>query len=342
MLVRLFAALTATPGANAETDLYFDKTGTDQAAFGPNEIITISGNVTYFGRADAQVQGGVPDSFFPISDLYIIPKGTLDTADHGVLGVPLHDVRGVPHTIRGVTGGEFFEEVIGVTAPQGTLKAGEYDIVVDEHQNRFFDLNYDFYLGGEGRTILTVFIPSNVPILPNAEITAMKQDAQARSISALIQLQDALSGLAALAAENGHRLWGTYSVDELYAVLQFILGFEVSIQFPDCPPDLVKLERNRPNMMADAIGLFAQTARRYSAIAADPADPDFAQLVTLSFPAITRRTGDPLDAAALPLNRALQQESALADALLRALEKYQGAKRSLVSRARRRSIIEWC
>src|SRR5205823_3790027 len=107
------------------------------------------------------------------------------------------------------------------------------------------------------------------------------------------------------------------------------LGSEVDFQCAGCPPNLIHLASSRPNLMADALALFVQKAKKYDGIASDPPDPNFAQLVALALtPTISRRDGDPLNGVTLPLNRALQQQSALADALLRALEKYQGAQQA--------------
>ena len=86
--------------------------------------------------------------------------------------------------------------------PQGTLKSGEYDIVVDEHQDRFFNLDYDLYIGGEGRTVLSVFVPSDAPDLPASGIAGMKQAAQAQSQAALLQAYFALAEVLGLASET--------------------------------------------------------------------------------------------------------------------------------------------
>src|SRR5205085_9472205 len=140
----------------------------------------------------------------------------------------------------------------------GNLKSGEYDIVVDEYQSKFFYLNYDLYLGGEGRTVLSVFVPSNVPDLPGAAIAGMKQQALAQRNAAWLQLESALGDVAALAASNGG------NVDALYVILQVVLGAELAIQCPDCPDDLKSLVRSRPNVMKDALGLLTQATKKYN------------------------------------------------------------------------------
>ena len=49
------AFLAAANPAEAQSNhsqVFFDSSGTDQAAYGANQVITISGNITYFGRRD--------------------------------------------------------------------------------------------------------------------------------------------------------------------------------------------------------------------------------------------------------------------------------------------------
>lgn len=278
-----------TAAARNQSQIFFDASGSDQGAFGPDQIVTISGNLTFFGRSGPQSQGGIPDTFFAISDVYILPKGYLHTR---VARVPLRDVNGSPNTILGSTGGGFFEQVIAATMPQGNLKSGEYDVVVDEHQDGFFDPSFDLHLGSEGGQVLSVFVPSDVPGLPGAGIAAMKQQAIVQfDIAAKrafdVQLREVLLNVAQVAETGGDR-------EELFFLIVDLLKekFLFGQQCNSCPSGfLIAPATSAPNLMNEASALLVQMTKKYNGIAADPADPDFRRLVSLS-PATRVRLGE--------------------------------------------------
>jgi hypothetical protein len=138
---------------DAQSQLFFDSTGSDQAGFGPNEIITVSGNLTYTtGCGD-----GRDDSWIAtIADIYVVRHNTSSTK--------LTDVRGSPTVIRSEFGGNaFLEDELAATLLTGVLGSGDYDVIIDECQNGFWDQSTDLRLGGLGDSpAFSVFIPANV------------------------------------------------------------------------------------------------------------------------------------------------------------------------------------
>src|SRR5437879_1982035 len=74
-----------------QSSIFFDNTGTDQSSYGGNEIITISGNLTFHHDCPTN---GVNDTFLVAADVYILWHGT---------GFPispkLEDIRGSPTVI---------------------------------------------------------------------------------------------------------------------------------------------------------------------------------------------------------------------------------------------------
>src|SRR5437868_5381201 len=55
--------------AHNQSQIFFDTSGTDQGGFGPDQIITISGNLTTHGRRDGPNLGGSWDRFNTASDI---------------------------------------------------------------------------------------------------------------------------------------------------------------------------------------------------------------------------------------------------------------------------------
>lgn len=135
-------AVVATDPQPAAAALGSSQALTNRVAYGPNEAIYASGNVTFL--SDCKSPGrppGVDDIFQPWADLYIIPTGTV------VAGGGLRDVSGKPNVIFGGFAGGFVEELIGFTGPGGTIPAGTYDIVIDDCQDGVFDLSDSIMVG---------------------------------------------------------------------------------------------------------------------------------------------------------------------------------------------------
>ena len=285
---------------HAQSQLWFDASGTDQAAFGPNEIITISGNITFHKDCTS----GIKDGFTTAADIYILRNGT-------TVSGKLKDVSGAPNTVLGGGGGGFFERVIAATKPQGSLPPGEYDVIIDECQDGVFDPNVDFILGGGSGFAFSVVIPTDVPILPNAEIGRMKATAKQEArrwveVSAAITfIKIVNSFLEAAGAATDPVEFGLWAYGE-YAQRHY--GVDPWEEAHNSILEMIKMN----------VGL-----------AADPPDNNFQELVTLPDQSpLVISSAEPLDRAAAAFRNATQQQSLLAGALLKALEKYQGAQQA--------------
>ncbi|MES2467644.1 MAG: hypothetical protein V4675_10120 [Verrucomicrobiota bacterium] len=313
-----WSAPEAPAQSSNHSQLFFDSSGTDQAGFGANEIITISGNITYYGRRDPRPEGAnagspVQDFVQPASDVYIVRHGYYHGMGGPNLNLFLSDVAGAPNTVLGTGGGGFVEQQIASTAPQGLLMSGDYDVVVDEHQNGYFEPDFDLYLGGRGQVpAITVAVPVGVPTLPNPGITAMKAAGNAE-FKAASQLNAA------------------FRVIEI--AYDKIAGDGMDSKVKDVFTAIVKEFRNEPDDDAPfklgftaARNALANKMKQGLGLVADPPDPDFSQVVALGQTAGAWETdAEPLFAAAGAFANAIDREALLEAALLASLEKYQGA-----------------
>ncbi len=160
-----------------QSQLWFDSSGTDEASFGLNEIITVSGNLTFMANC-ANYGGGINDNFASTAAaLYVIRHNTSSNSLS-----KLNDVRGGPSVISsGFFGNAFVEQVLSFTQPQGVLGSGNYDVVINECENGIWDAVIDLRLGGAGDPpAFNVFIPANIDDLIvtfNPEIELLKNNA---------------------------------------------------------------------------------------------------------------------------------------------------------------------
>ncbi len=341
LFLELSAWLAVAPSAHAhsQSQIFFDSSGTDQGGFGPNSIITISGNLTFHGRRDAdKPPGAVDDIFSTAADIYVVPHGWFRGGS--AAGLPLEDINNVPNTIIAPGGGSsFIEQVIGTTMPQGGIPSGNYDIVIDEHQNGTFESLHDFYLG-IGAPAFSVNVPFDAPSLPGSGIAAMKLKAtqqyqHAAGLNEAFKVIQNIMEPAQRILEGATKLGeGSANATDFsvnYAQLLeestvFIYAFFIKLRNDNCAickqaDDFMQLpfkaaETMLENKMKQQIGL-----------AADPADADFARLITLG-PLISASPSnmDPLNRKIAAVTVGWQVEAELSRALLRALEKHQGAQ----------------
>src|SRR5262245_64712784 len=104
--------------------------GEFQRSAGANDAIYIDGLIPY---NDNCLHGGTQDFLYPATDVYIVPAGSASG------GAKLTDVNGTPNTIVATSTGVFVGEMIAVTAPTGTLGAGDYDVIYDNCQDGTVD-----------------------------------------------------------------------------------------------------------------------------------------------------------------------------------------------------------
>jgi uncharacterized repeat protein (TIGR01451 family) len=327
--------------AHTQSQIFFDASGTDQGGFGPDQIITISGGLTFHGRRDPdKPPGAVDDVFGTAADIYVVPHGFFR---HGqAAGLPLEDVNGVPNTILSSSAGSgFFEEVIGTTMPQGGLPAGAYDIVVDEHQNGTFESEHDLYLGADAPAFIVV-VPANAPALPGAGIAAMKLKAtqQYQSAAALNEafktiqnVMEPQQRILEAAVKLGEKSATASDFAINYAQLlaeSTVLVYAFLIKFRNDNCAICKQADDFMGLpMKAAEFALENKMKKQIGLAADPPDTGFQQLVTLDPDVPVPATNiDPLNQALASVANAAQQEALLSAALLKALERYQGAQQA--------------
>ena len=278
----------------------------DSSTYGPNQVITISmGTIA----AGCDPWPGTTR----ISAIYVVPAGSVSA------GGSLADVSGVPNTVfSALAGGGIIDEVIGMTAPAGTIGQGTYDIVEDVCQDGLFDAGTDAVLANA----FTVTIGSGVPPIPNAAINSMKEQAAQEYAEWLEYSNDiAFAGIVFALATVPYGQ-PAIIVEMIIAGLSFIVSCTVdnNCQVPFTPFSVFQIFAN--------LTLAATSkAAHYQGIAADPPNPDFLTPVTLIEPQVL--TGTPensLHRAFLDYSAAIDDSSRLIRGLLDAIEKYQGAQ----------------
>ena len=119
------------------------------ARYGANQVVALeAGNINFVpncedipGGTSKRATPGVPDRFQPFADIYIVPAGASYTNN-----ASLTDAAGAPNTVHGGLAGSFLYEPLAQAGPDGKVKSGTYGIVVDECQNKVFDVGEDTYI----------------------------------------------------------------------------------------------------------------------------------------------------------------------------------------------------
>ena len=262
------------------------------------EPIVADGVIGFFNRCPG---GGVKDYIYPWADIYIIrglnPSGGLT------------DVNGKPNAVPGFGGGGFIGEVLGY-AGVGGLTAGTYTIVVDECQDGRLDPTDSVFPAAfrvSTRTSVSPLIGIGT-LKANAGKRALEFEKRGRAWQALLKMEEAL-GYASNFVGNPALFAIAVGVGQFIQAQAFQLA---TARFPD------------PKKVA-AVHL-TNAGRRYRGIESDPPDPNYLSLTTLG--PVTTFTpvhdGATFDSGA-SLIQALGTEEALAAALLRSIERYQGA-----------------
>lgn len=291
-------AVVATDPQPAAAALGSSQALTNRVAYGPNEAIYASGNVTFL--SDCKSPGrppGVDDIFQPWADLYIIPTGTV------VAGGGLRDVSGKPNVIFGGFAGGFVEELIGFTGPGGTIPAGTYDIVIDDCQDGVFDLSDSIMVGAFSVRVPIGTKPALVGAGTKARAAALADDYKG--------VAEAWKGM--LDAIGNAKVAGAVSINAVSDISLAIFQAQAATILPD-PREAM-------------YGSLVQLSRANAGLAADPPDPAFGSHATVSLPAVVGDglTGDPLEALLIDSARSASVDAALLTALVTAVERHQGA-----------------
>ncbi len=304
-LASVVAFVPADPVANAgagplrvgTAQVLFDAPG-DPARYGPNEAITANGVISFIPDCDKRAARttGINDVFQPWADVYIVPAG------QGFLGNQLNDVSGVPNVVFGGLGGGFIFQTFGYTAPGGTIQAGTYDVVVDECQDRFVDIE---------DTVFPSAISVTVPIGTKPAVVGDGTKARARTLAGNAR-EAYLAWDAILRAVSEKKVRGNISLsfasDLSIGLFQVLAGSAL--------PDPRPVART---------AIF-QMHKAQAGLAADPPDPDFQAHAALISTAVPPATSDePLEVAMVDAARATAVDAALLQALVTAVERQQGA-----------------
>ena len=268
----------------------------DFKTFGPNESVTIDlGILDFIGDCGGD---GANDTFFAIGDIYVIPSGTAGN------GSALGDVSGAANTVLAAGGGVFVSETIGFTIPSGQLGSGTYAVVYDECQNGTIDSEDAVF-----DPAFEVTVPTNVPTLPSPEIAALK----------------ARAGQQRLNWERAHSAY-----DWLFKIagkVKYKGGLKDFVKtLMDMYGQIAKVFRLLDVKKAALITIAAEAAH-YGAIEQDPPDPNFQQLTGLPARSLQdAQSDDPFIRDGVELGNQASSEDAITQALLHAIERYQGAE----------------
>ncbi len=284
---------------------------TDKSVYGPNETVLATGDIDFVTDCPGGTPDGWPHSIYPVADIYIIHDGVVSGSE--TQPVSITDVLGTPNTIvSSLLGGAFIDEIIAFTKPTGNLASGRYDLVIDECRDGKFSPGVDCHLGTGASCAFEVIVPPNVPPLYDPAITSAKLAA------AMEALQWSDGGIKLLA---GILLYEVVSF--LASCVSSAAGCIVEFVVSQVDPYQALLGQAK-QMIAN---LHIQMAEHYNAIAADPPDSNFAELVELSeLELLYPLDQSGLDAALVALVNDAAEQAVILPALLAALEKYEGAR----------------
>ena len=270
-------------------------------SFGPNASITINTGFAVPGTCDP---------LFPATNIYVVsgPPGA------GGKLVDVSNPKGIPNTVQLASGGIFIYETIAFTKPDGELGAGTYGVVYDECQNGVFDVGEDtlFYPAFE------VVIPANISNLPPSSIAATKAaaGAQATSWNRLMKTVSYIETLMEVKETLECLSGGPFGCLASMAVDKFK---EMIIKAAMDSLGLIDPKDAAKDVVLDTIS-------HYGGIAADPPDPNFQQPDVLEpVVAIPATSTDPIINAFINVGNAQATQAATLQALLHAMERYQGA-----------------
>ena len=304
------AAWVAAPPAHAAGNtMWFSGTNGDvHRSYGGNGVVMIDGSITFEGDCDIYGRSGTVDDYiYPTTDVYLVAAGS--TAP----GLELEDLSGSPNTIVGTGGGSFIGETIAVTTPSGALGDGDYDIVFDTCQDGVFDTTDAVFHDAVHVDVPDGQVPPVDPSLRQMKDAARQQYMswiKARlGLLAILKIQDAKTLASCLLSPSVMCLWKSKS---------WIKDYDAA-------------KAKGPNKVkAIALHEMMNQAKHYFGIWQDPADPAFRTLPRAVDPGVAEpaATGDPLTDALNGTAAPLAAESAMAEQLLHAAERYQGAQQA--------------
>ncbi len=273
--------------------------GMSKPVYGASEAVTVAVGMTDYVRSCPKIgsESPVDDWIYAVSDLYVVPSTWT-----GSTGAALSDVSGSPNVVFGQGGGGFVDEVIGYTAPGGSIGPGRYGVVIDNCQDKVFDPAFDTFIPNAFRVTSNVMVP---PI----DISTIKADAAQRAGN-WKEAQYTFAGLVFIA--NAWELYGamTDGIEMLIFMVQ----------------NVVATANGFPDPKAVTQNLLISTQRHWGGIAADPPNYSYdAPSSPTSLSELESFDTDPMLRAQVELGEQSGVEGVLTKGLLDSIEKYQGA-----------------
>lgn len=280
-------------------------------SYGANNTVSVSlGQINYVTGCSGS-GGGIDDWIYPYADVYVVNKGG------GMVDVS--NSEGIPNTLFYT----IIDEPIANTGPGGSLISGDYEIIIDECQNKKLDA-----IDWRGAEFM-VRIPSYVDPLSSAafasQLSATKSAANAQRLSWLSAMKSMSALFAAFNINTAISICTDPAEFILFACTNINMTTgQVYCSLTDAWKDLLGLQVNVLMTMANA-------SNYYRGIAADPPDVNFRELPVLDGGlAVIRNFNEPWMQAAVRFGEAASQAQGLAKALLGAMEKYQGAEQGSI------------
>jgi len=265
---------------------------------------------TYTFPVAVKIDGGIhavePDPLFcRAADIYIVPKDEVP----GMTSV-LTDISGVPNTIQSCLAlGAFLDEQIGIVGAGG-LVTGQYDVIYDEDQDGSFSGVDQKHSGLNGA--INIILPNDIPDLP-PHLVQLKIDAANEKNTADAALV----------------VWKSILVlDKLNSDLGCVMNPLACMQgeFLNAVTKVYQKKFMAKDPKEGATLILENNVKHYEGLAADPPDPNFMQLTPLeAITPIDPKSNRPLDIAYADAGNAIATEAVTAEALLKSLERYQGA-----------------
>lgn len=326
------------PKASAGSQfLMWTEDGRTFASFGPNQEIRIHTGAIEFTKGCSK--DGVDDFDVPFADIYVVQSG------QGNPGEKLQDVSGAPNTVQGAHGGLFISELIGATAPGGSIGPGTYTVVYDECQDGTVSPEDKVFPGA-----FEVVFPTDMPdIMADPAIAKLKQ-AAGESQEEWESIHTSYEMLFTMQSNLGTvgKVWQCSGLKEM--ALSVSTSFSLTLVCPKVgggplpgpnPWDIkhsgiidgfftgltkgVEIMTGvNPKQMA--LKHILSTASHYKGIHADPPNPDFQKLTPLETrDLIETDSNDPETIAFVGLGNELSNEAPLLKSFLTSIERYQGS-----------------
>ncbi|HUZ03247.1 MAG TPA: fibronectin type III domain-containing protein, partial [Thermomicrobiaceae bacterium] len=288
---------------------------TDYTTYGANATIYASGVIDYVTNCPP---GGTNTFITPTADVYLLRGNPTVTDGEGLAGI---SVGGQPtDTIVSFDGaGDFLDEIIGFSLPSGALGAGSYEIVLDECRDGIFHSAIDEAFPGS----FTVRLPTVVPPV-DPSILAIKADAEEQAANwggagtnfeRIMQTEKALE-----LARGASELLIALGSGEPVEVFDAGASWAIETAYAQGEEALTGRVEEGARTLMEA------EAAHYEALHADPPDPNYQQVTPLPpQQALSPGSTDPLVIAAANLGTAAGSETAVSQAFLNALQRYEGA-----------------